>query len=311
MANEKGFRPQKLNDFSGQGKAKKMLEIYIKAAKMKNETLDHVLIAGPSGTGKTTLANIIANECGKELKVYSGPAVKKIEDMIDILASVKEGDMIFIDEIHALSRKVQEQLYFACEQFVVDVNDDGESNRMEIPHFTCIGATTDLGGLEEPCRNRFPIHINLVQYDNHEMSRIIKDVCKSMKIDIDDECANMIGECSRGVPRNANSYMRRVYDFALVMNDGKITKKVIEDAFDFMDINRYGLNRMDMDYLNLLYEAKKPIGIDSIAMALGTDKGSVETVVEPYLVRKKLVMKSLRGRTITKDGVKIVKDTQK
>lgn len=309
MAVEKAYRPTTLADFSGQEKVKKMLTIYIKAAKLKNEPLDSVLISGPSGTGKTTAANIIANEMGKPMKTYSGPAIKTVQDMVDILSSIQEeGEILFIDEIHALNKKVQEQLYFAIEQFVVDVNIDGESIRQELPHFTLIGATTSLGGLEEPCRNRFPIKVELQPYDSDSMMNIVKRSYQAMKIDIDDECAKMIGDCSRGVPRIANSYVRRVYDVALVMNDGKIDKEVVESAFDLMDINKYGLTHSDMVYLEYLASARKAVGVDTLSTALGTDRVSLESTIEPYLITKKLIIKGARGRSITQKGINIVKE---
>lgn len=305
---EKSFRPTSLDDLSGQEKAKKMLKVYIKAAQMKNETLDHVLISGPSGCGKTTVANIIAHEMGKEAKVYSGPAIKTVQDAVDILSSVQEGDIVFIDEIHALKSKVQEQIYFSMEQFVLDVNIDGEAIRQPMPHFTLIGATTSLGGLEQPCRNRFPIQIELAPYDKDSMANIVKRSYQAMGVDIDDECAGIIGNCSRSTPRIANSYVRRVYDYALVINDGKIDKQTVFDALDLIGINKYGLNQIDMNYLSYLNTARKAVGVETLATALGTDKVSLEEVVEPYLIQRKLICKGARGRSITQEGTNIVKE---
>ena len=183
MTAEKAYRPTALAEFSGQEKAKKVLSIYIKAAKIKNQCLESVLISGPSGTGKTTIANIIAHEMGKEAKVYSGPAIKTVQDMVDILLNVQEGDCIFVDECHCLSKKVQEQLYFAIEQYKVDVNIEGECVRQDLPHFTLIGATTSLGGLEFACRNRFGIQIELEPYDSNSMMNIVKRSYSAMKVD--------------------------------------------------------------------------------------------------------------------------------
>lgn len=306
MATEKAYRPTTLDDLSGQEKAKKMLNIYIKAAKMKNETLSHILISGVSGGGKTTLANIIANEMGQTAKVYSGPAIKTVQDMTDILCSVQENEIIFIDECHALKSKIQEQLYFAMEQFVVDVNLDGQSVRQPLPHFTLIGATTSLGGLELPCRNRFPIQIELEPYDAKSMTNIVKTAFKAKNVEIDDKCAEIIGNASRSTPRIANNYVRCIYDFALVLNDGKITEEVIYDSFDVMGINKYGLNQMDMKYLQYLKDARKAVGVETLATALGTDKKSLEEVVEPYLIQCGLIIKGTRGRSINQKGANIV-----
>ena len=308
MTAEKAYRPTALAEFSGQEKAKKVLSIYIKAAKIKNQCLESVLISGPSGTGKTTIANIIAHEMGKEAKVYSGPAIKTVQDMVDILLNVQEGDCIFVDECHCLSKKVQEQLYFAIEQYKVDVNIEGECVRQDLPHFTLIGATTSLGGLEFACRNRFGIQIELEPYDSNSMMNIVKRSYSAMKVDIDDHCAQMIGDAARSTPRIANNYVRRVYDVALVLNDGIITEDIVLDAFDLMGINKYGLNQTDMAYLRYLADARKAVGVETLATALGTDRKSLEEVTEPYIISLGLVAKGARGRSITQKGLDIVKE---
>lgn len=308
MTKEFAYRPQTLEDLSGQDKAKKMLSIYIKAAKIKRKTLPHVLISGVSGGGKTTTANIIANEMGKKAKTYAAPSIKTVQDMADILSTVEEGDIIFLDEIQSLKTKIQEILYFSMEQFVLDVNIDGEALRQEMPHFTLIGATTSLGGLELPCRNRFPIQIELEPYNLESMAHIVKTAYKAMKVDIDDECAKIIGSASRSTPRIANNNVRCIYDFALVLNDGKITKDVVLDAFEIMGINKFGLNQMDMNYLRYLADARKAIGVDTLATALGTDRISLESVVEPYLIVNQYIIKGARGRYITQKGLDIVKE---
>lgn len=308
MTKEKAYRPISLADFSGQEKVKKVLNIYIKAAQLKNKCLDHVLISGPSGCGKTTVANIIAYEMGKEAKVYSGPSIKTVQDIIDILCSMQEGEIIFIDECHAMPRKVQEQLYFAVEQYQVDVNIDGECIRQNLPHFTLIGATTSLGGLEFACRNRFGIQIELEPYDSNSMMNIVKRSYQAMKVNISDACARMIGDASRSTPRIANNYVRRVYDVALVMNDGNITEDIVLEAFDLMGINRYGLNQTDMMYLRYLADARKAVGVETLATALGTDRKSLEEVTEPYLISLQVIAKGARGRTITQKGLNIVKE---
>lgn len=308
MTAEKAYRPTTLAEFSGQDKVKKVLSIYIKAAQMKNKCLDHVLISGPSGCGKTTVANIIAHEMGKEAKVYSGPAIKTVQDMVDILLNVQENDIIFIDECHALSRKVQEQMYFAIEQYKVDVNIEGECVRQDLPHFTLIGATTSLGGLELACRNRFGIQIELEPYDSNSMMNIVKRSYSAMNVDIDDYCAQMIGDAARSTPRIANNYVRRVHDVALVLNDGIITEDIVFDAFDLMGINKYGLNQTDMAYLRYLADARKAVGVETLATALGTDRKSLEEVTEPYIISLGLVTKGARGRSITQKGMSIIKE---
>ena len=304
----KNFRPQTFDDYIGQEKAKKMLKIYIKSAEMRGETLDHILLSAESGFGKSTFAQIIANEAGKNLKVYSCPAIKTIDDVKDILLSIEDGDMILFDEVQSLKKKIQEITFLAMEQFVVDSEIDGIPQRINIPHFTLIACTTELGGLEIPMRNRFQIQIQLHSYDDDDMTVIVKNCYKAMNVDIDDNCAAIIARSCRGVPRIANSYVRRIYDVALVTNDGKITKDVIIDAFELMDINKYGLSKMDMDYLTYLARVHKAVGVDTIATALGTDRISLESTVEPYLIKQGMIIKGARGRSITDYGMGIVKE---
>lgn len=306
MAAEKSYRPVTLADFKGQEKTKRLLEIYIKAAKMKNEQLDHVLISGPSGTGKTTLAHIIGNELGKEVKVYSAPTIKKVDELVDILSSVDSGTVLFIDEVHRLNNKLSEALFLAMETFTVNSNLEGIQETLNLPHFTVIGATTNLGDMPEAMINRFQIKIALQPYNSNQMADIIKQSYSAMGVDIDDECAEMIAGTSRGVPRIANSHLRRVYDFALVLNDGVITKEIIEESFEVMGVNKYGLNQMDVDYLFYLHKACKAVGVDSIAMALNTDKKTLENNVEPYLVQCGYIYKSPRGRMISEKGKEVL-----
>ena len=307
MTEEKAFRPTTLEEFAGQKQAKLLLSISIQAAKKKNQVLDHVLISGPRGTGKTTTAGIIANELGKPLKVFAGPSIKKIEEITDILCAIEEGDCIFIDEIHSLSRKIQEVLYFAMEQYVVDVNVDGFQERVSIPHFTLIGATTSLGGLEQPCRDRFQIQVALTAYGKDDIAEIVKKSFKVLGKDIDHECAALVGRCARGVPRVANSFIRRIDDFSTVLSDGKITKEVVLQTLEVLDVNIFGLNKIDRDYLEWLSRSNKPIGVDTLASALGTDKTSIENTVEPFLLQQHYVLKTARGRIITDEGRKALK----
>ena len=308
MAQEKNFRPMSFDDYMGQEKAKKILKIAIKAAQMKGTCLDHVLLSGTSGQGKTTFAQIIANESGQPLTIVSCPAIKNVADMTDILQQIEPNSAILFDEVHSINRKVQEVLFLAMETFTLRANIDGEIITQQLPHFTAIGATTDLAGLELPMRNRFQLHINLVPYTDDEMTNIVTNVFKSMKVDINEECARLIAGCTRGVPRNANSYCRRVYDVALVCNDGIITEDIVYDTFDLMDINKYGLNYMDMTYLKTLYDSRKSTGLETLSLSLGTDKKSIEQVVEPYLIKTGYVNKGPRGRKITQKGVDVVEE---
>lgn len=306
MAEEKNYRPQTFDNYMGQDRAKKILKIAIKAAKIKGQTLDHCLISGPSGTGKTAISQVIAHESGQRLKTFAGPAIKGVEDIVDILCEIEESDLIFIDEIHACSRKVQEVLFLAMEQFIVDTSIDGMPMRQELPHFTLLGATTDLDGLEEPCRNRFQLQVQLESYSDDTMTAIVRNVFKSMKVECSDECCGLIGAVSRGVPRNANSYCRRAYDTALVLNDGIVNEEVVLDTLDLLGINKYGLSDLDMKYLKCLADNRKATGLETLAMMTGTTKGSVEKVIEPYMIKKGYVHKGPRGRIITQAGMDIV-----
>lgn len=306
MTAEKAYRPTTFDNYIGQPKVKKILKIAIKAAQMKNEPLDNILISGPSSCGKTTLAQIIANESGQSFKAFSCPSLKRVEDVIDILMNVEENSILFLEECHRLPKKLQEIIFLAMEQFYVDVMEDGEPIRYNLPRFTTICATNEVGGLAEPMRNRFMIQINLTPYTDDDMLEIVNNNFNSMGVEIDNECAELIAGCTRGVPRNANSYCRRVYDVALVTNDGIINEEVVYDTFDLMDINEYGLNSTDMRYLQLLYDNRKSTGLDTIALALGTDKKSIETVVEPYLFKGDFASKGPRGRKITQKGVEVV-----
>lgn len=310
MAQEFGFRPKTIADLNGQPKIQKMLEIYIKAAQIKGECFPHTIITGHSGCGKSTVAMIIANELGNQYKAYSGPSINDIKVVDQILMNIKENDVIFIDEIHRLGRRLQEALYFAMEQFQADVTVDGVTSRIDLPHFTLIAATNLYGGLNDALLNRFPIQLKLAAYNEDSMTAIVKRICKEKDIVIDNESANVIAATTRGIPRNANSYVARVYDYALVMNDGVIDMNVVHDALDIMGINRYGLNQDDMDYMNFLNSNTRAVGVDTICLTLGMDKETVQTKIEPYLLSKCYIQKQPRGRVITDLGRSMMEECE-
>lgn len=304
MAVENSFRPTSFDDFQGQEKAKKLLKIYIKAAQIKHECLDHILITAASGQGKSTIAGIIASEMDKELRVVAGPALKKNEQVVDFLISTQPGDIVLLDEIHSVPKKLQEIIFLAMEQFIVDtVDENGIPTRVKLPKFTLIGATTDVGELLEPMKNRFPINVALRPYEEDQMANIVMRGFEAMNVDISYECALMIGKCGRGVPRMVNNYSRRIYDYALVMNDGEINPDIVKEAFDFMEINPYGLTASDVDYLEYLFKARKPIGIDNLALALGTKKNNLINDIEPYLMQEEYIVRTPKGRKITEKGM--------
>lgn len=309
LAQEKGFRPKTLDDLKGQPRIQRQLRVYIKAAQIKHDTLDHVLITGPSGCGKSTCAGIIANEMGKPMKAYSGPAIGGTDDMAEILLGIQEGDIVFIDEAHRLNKKVQEMLFFALENFQADISVDGAPQRIELPHFTCIASTNLYGSLVDAFLNRFPIQLKLESYDQDSMTDIVAQAAKALGIDIDEECAAMVAATTRGIPRNANSYLRRVYDFAIVTNDGTIDRGVVEEAFDFMGINRYGLNIDDMAYLRYLSKNAKASGLSTIALSTGLDEDVIEQKIEPYLLQKQMIFKTPRGRVISDKGRQVVRES--
>lgn len=310
--NDISFRPMTLEDFQGQDKVKRALNIYIKAANMRDDCLDHTIIYGNSGCGKTTLANVIANEMGTRLRAYSAPALKKVSDIIDILLSVEKGDIIFIDEIHRLSSKCEEQLFIAMEQFVVDADLDGVTDRVNIPHFTLLGATTSHGMLSEPFRNRFQINVELTPYKIDHMVKIVKKSFEMMNTKINNECAKMIADRGRGVPRIVNGYVRRVKDFATVMNDGEINKEVVETTFEVLEIDAFGLTQQDHRYLTTLVKEfkNKSVGIDLLAAALNDDKTTLESAVEPYLIQNGFVRRTPRGRIATEKAIQLINEQE-
>lgn len=302
---ETGLRPQYLKDYIGQKKVKDNLKVYIEAAKQRQESLDHVLLYGPPGLGKTTLAGIIANEMGVNLKVTAGPAIEKPGEMAAILNNLKDGDILFVDEIHRLPRQVEEVLYPAMEDYVIDVvigkGTAARSIRFDLPHFTLVGATTRAGMLSAPLRDRFGVVNRLEFYSPEELCCIIENSAKILQVDIDKEGAMELARRSRGTPRLANRFLKRVRDFAQIKYDGKITKEVADFALDLLEVDRLGLDRTDRKIITTMIESYGggPVGIESLAVAIGEDAGTLEDVYEPYLVQNGLLLRTPRGRMVS------------
>lgn len=302
---EKTLRPQCLDDYIGQEKAKSTLKIYIEAAKQRHDSLDHVLFYGPPGLGKTTLAGIIANEMGVNMKVTSGPAIEKPGEMAAILNNLQEGDLLFVDEIHRLNRQVEEVLYPAMEDFAIDImigkGSTARSVRLDLPHFTLVGATTRAGLLTAPLRDRFGMIHHMEFYTEDELKLIIKQSAKVLNVKIEDAGATELARRSRGTPRLANRILKRVRDFAQVKYNGVITETVVHTALDLMDVDTLGLDRVDRNILVTIIEkfGGGPVGLDTLAASIGEDAGTIEDVYEPYLLMKGLIDRTPRGRVAT------------
>lgn len=302
---EKTLRPQCLDDYIGQEKAKSTLKIYIEAAKQRHDSLDHVLFYGPPGLGKTTLAGIIANEMGVNMKVTSGPAIEKPGEMAAILNNLQEGDLLFVDEIHRLNRQVEEVLYPAMEDFAIDImigkGSTARSVRLDLPHFTLVGATTRAGLLTAPLRDRFGMIHHMEFYTEDELKLIIKQSAKVLSVKIEDAGATELARRSRGTPRLANRILKRVRDFAQVKYNGVITETVAHTALDLMDVDTLGLDRVDRNILVTIIEkfGGGPVGLDTLAASIGEDAGTIEDVYEPYLLMKGLIDRTPRGRVAT------------
>ena len=299
---EATLRPQYLKDYVGQEKLKSTLKIYIEAARSRGEALDHVLFYGPPGLGKTTLAGIIANEMGTRMKVTSGPAIEKPGEMAAILNNLQEGDVLFVDEIHRLNRQVEEVLYPAMEDFAIDImlgkDSTARSIRLELPHFTLVGATTRAGLLTAPLRDRFGVVQRLEFYTPKELPTIILNSARILGVEMEESGAMELARRSRGTPRLANRLLKRVRDFAQVKYDGRITREVTDFALDIMDVDKLGLDQNDRNILLTIIEkfSGGPVGLDTLAAALGEDAGTLEDVYEPYLLMNGLLNRTARGR---------------
>ena len=302
---EKALRPLQFEDFSGQKSVVENLQVFVEAAKFRGEPLDHTLLHGPPGLGKTTLSNIIANELGVGFKITSGPVLDKPGDLAGILTSLETNDVLFIDEIHRLSPVVEEYLYSAMEDYRIDIMiDKGPSARsiqIDLNPFTLIGATTRSGLLTAPLRARFAINMHLEYYDPDTLSRIIKRSARLLGMPINDEAADEISRRSRGTPRIANGLLRRVRDFAQVKGNGSIDTKIAKVALTALNIDEYGLDDIDNKILTTIIDKFKggPVGIGTIATAIGEDAGTIEDVYEPYLIMEGFLKRTSRGRMVT------------
>ena len=303
-----GLRPQHLDDFMGQKTVKENLKIFIEAAKLRKEPLDHVLFYGPPGLGKTTLAGIIANELGVDIKITSGPAIERAGDLAAILTNLNENDVLFIDEIHRLNRSVEEVLYSAMEDYALDIiigkGPSARSIRLDIAKFTLIGATTRAGSLSAPLRDRFGVVSKFELYDEDELATIIKRTADLLGVPVDNESLHKMAKCSRGTPRVANRLLKRVRDFSQVRGNGKITPEITEKSLKALGIDDLGLERLDRELLGAIIKSFNggPVGIDTLAASIGEERVTLEDAHEPYLIQSGLLYRTQKGRMVSQLG---------